>query len=325
MDDKSRHYEEGAVKVSGLLTPNGFPHRCPYQEHGASEKICKELTSNYQRNLAGCCGTQDSRAFAPCNSQFRKCHKCLLGGKGSKAGIVVDVKRGLCEDCVKAADNPDKAAGSAKPAYRPVPVPRRLAMDISAVSASRPSVATKTPLKSKLKPAEQKPVATMPVLPALGGLRAEWEPAKTAEPQAQPPAPAREQAEKISDVPESVIETCAARVPALSSRNQEILKAALAGKRSIEGLREGSFKVQFGDACNKLEIPKTRIKKGAHSRRNILRRVYARYEQLVAEGRLKPSSPKIDRQAELLGHFWKKGPKAQALILEFARNVKADG
>src|SRR3990167_6710758 len=114
--------EGGGLRMEGGTTPTSFPHRCPYQRFGASKNFCEETTASYQRNLAGCCGTNDSRAFAPCNSQWRKCVKCLSEGRGSKSNKVEDVARGLCEEHAEgeqtsAVSRPRQST----PAPKPVP------------------------------------------------------------------------------------------------------------------------------------------------------------------------------------------------------------
>ncbi len=93
-----------SAERSGGTTPGSFPHLCPYRPTGASREFCHEITSNLQRNMAGCCGTQDYRNFAPCNSSLRKCIRCL-STLGSKAKTVVDVKRGLCLEHSEEADH----------------------------------------------------------------------------------------------------------------------------------------------------------------------------------------------------------------------------
>ena len=107
--------DEGAVRVSGGTTPDAFPHLCPYQPKGAFREFCVETTSNYHRNMQGCCGTSDHRNFAPCNSKFRKCHVCLVRGEGKLNRPVVDRKRGLCLEHQEEADAP----ASPKPALKP--------------------------------------------------------------------------------------------------------------------------------------------------------------------------------------------------------------
>lgn len=87
---------EGPAQFVGGNTPTSVPHTCPYKLNGASEEDCEGLTTNYRRNLDGCCGTHDSRAFAPCNAHLRRCVKCLEEGKGVGAELMVDVLLGLC-------------------------------------------------------------------------------------------------------------------------------------------------------------------------------------------------------------------------------------
>lgn len=95
-DPSGEEVFEGPAHFSGDNKPTSFPHVCPYQLRGADRWFCNQTTINYQRNIAGCCGTQDSRGFGPCNSELRKCRACLADGAGAKASVVEDVHLGLC-------------------------------------------------------------------------------------------------------------------------------------------------------------------------------------------------------------------------------------
>lgn len=117
--------EELSAKAEGFDTPTGSPHLCPYRRQGADKRACLEMTTIYLRNLAACCGTQDSRDFGPCNFVHRKCVTCLADGKGAKANEVSDVRRGLCEDHLAAPE----PAEPPKLLVQIRPVPQRVVPD----------------------------------------------------------------------------------------------------------------------------------------------------------------------------------------------------
>ena len=318
--DKRIPASEQAEEVTpgqGADTPTGVPHRCPYAALGADKDFCLNLTANYNRNLSGCCGTNDSRNFGPCNFKWRKCFKCLAEGKGKNAGEVVDVARGLCQDHVDVSFR-QKPTTINEP-IRPLRVTRFNPPAFVSIPAERPKAQTfkvRQFVPAPKKPPEPKPV-TYSKPPAIPTIKFSSTAAK--------PKPVQARS-IITDVPESVIDECARRIPLLTSRFREIVRAALAGKRKLEGLTEGSFVVKFGDACNRIGLPKYGQGKGGVSRRTVLVKVMARYEQLVSENKIPESiRSAVEVNKELRSLLKDKTLEEKELIIEYARSLKADG
>jgi len=246
--------EGGLVKITGATTPTGFPHLCPYQPNGATVEVCKEFTSNYQRNLAGCCGTQDNRAFAPCNSQFRKRHKCLSEGKGSKAGLVVDIKRGLCEDCAQSAGKPPKAIARAPLVYVP---PKR--SDVSKPAwkpTPRPPVVAPVPVPV------QPPVKVVqiipPALPGADKLKAKFVEPKVLKP---PKVEVVQKQQPATPVPTKTMVNLvdlAKRINKLTHRRKVVLAEACERGNALAaealGLSKGSVKVYISKILTELTL-----------------------------------------------------------------------
>lgn len=322
MDDQTRvpELDDGRVRMTGGTLPGSFPHICPYRPQGADQDFCAETTSNLQRNKNGCCGTSDSRGFAPCNSRLRKCIACLLAGDGIKNKPVVDTKRGLCADHVQAADNPLPP----RPFYKPQPIVRRVAVDIGPVTRRpRPTFARAPAEQEKLRPPAfierlVKPYEPQPPAPVVKKVEEEPEvvvgesgepdvpsPEKTVEPPVEEVLPHDgEDSPPELLVPELVpaqllepaqVEEMARMVPDFSPRELEtclllVDKEVGAVAREL-GIRESGVINYMHMACRWWELPKDKPLE-PFDRLAALRTIMRRYKELEAEGCFtKPAPP----------------------------------
>ena len=332
--------EEGGVRMQGGTTPASFNHQCPYQQYGANKIFCEETTTNYQRNLAGCCGTSDSRNFAPCNSFLRRCVKCLSEGRGSKSNKVEDVARGLCEEHAGVGQN------SAVPKPRQITPPQVVRRAVSVLNSTpRPfkapmvdkprlpasatvvdtrlemmrnigskmaDVARRPPVVPIPPPSPPRPLARVerivpPVLSGVDKLEAKFVESKVPKPQV-----------------EFDVDACAKRVSSLSARNREILGDVSQGRKPV-GLTDDSLKSILSAIATSLGIPKTNRYEG-FDRRGAVLRVWARHKELLVSKQgnnrgLLESVPTRDQERELMRVFQSKNPHQRDLILKYARSI----
>jgi len=275
--------------MEGGTTPTSFPHRCPYQRFGASKNFCEETTASYQRNLAGCCGTNDSRAFAPCNSQWRKCVKCLSEGRGSKSNKVEDVARGLCEEHAEGAQT-SAVSRPRQSTPAPKPVPRVVVAILTQPKVRVAASATETEARlevmrnigKNMQPASPKPCPVPPVVyvppkrPEVS--KPAWKPA----PKSVVAAPVQK-----APVPQLDIDACAARFSTLTNRDRRVVAAVMSDGRKIAHVRlqmkRNSLDATLSTICTKLGIPKSN-RYVFYDRAGALRQVWLRYQDIGRVG-----------------------------------------
>lgn len=277
MDNQTRKPEAsdgGLVKIVGGTAPNEFPHVCPYQPAGAARTFCADMTSNFQRNKGGCCGTADYRSFAPCNSVLRKCLVCLLDGKGANARTVVDVRRGLCAEHKEAAD-------AAAPAPSPVLQPRRYAVQsdipIRTTRKPRPEWAKPAPVAAK---GPTEPEVSKPAL--VRSVEVNPGPKPAAPPKDALPAPPPGEL-----LTQHQIKEMAARVSRLGRREMQVIVELLDQSYEVVaqklGLHTSAVVTYMHSACRRLGIPRSN-RFVAYDRLGAVRLVVARYKQLATKG-----------------------------------------
>ena len=259
--------------MEGGTTPTSFPHRCPYQRFGASKNFCEETTASYQRNLAGCCGTNDSRAFAPCNSQWRKCVKCLSEGRGSKSNKVEDVARGLCEEHAEGAQTSAVSRPrQSTPAPKPVPkvVVAILTQPKIRVAASATETETRLEvmrnISKNMQPASPKPCPVPPVVyvppkrPEMS--KPAWKPALkpvvVAPVQNSAQLPVKKELVVLPILPDIELADLARRIDKLTHRRKVVLaemyEKGHASAAEALGLSEGSVKVYLSKILTDLTL-----------------------------------------------------------------------
>jgi len=81
------------------------------------------------------------------------------------------------------------------------------------------------------------------------------------------------------------VDACARKIPKLSERQQHIMLAGSDGRRALPDLPAESFRVKFGQAYRQIGITKD-LGLGKLERHALIRKVYARFEELVAQGEL---------------------------------------
>lgn len=322
---------EGVLQMLGDDHPTSKTHRCPYQPNGADEKICSELTSNYQRNKAGCCGTSDHRAFPPCNSVRRKCVDCLADGMRERANTVCDPKTGLCEEHKELAQKTvlrpqvqvqrhvPRLALRAEPTYRP--------------TAPKPPVAQPSVVAKPLP--DEKPVFKSPAKPSPTVKKVSAQVPKGAEVKK---AAVVEQAlaapVKSPELPVFDFEAGVQKMSKLSKREMEVVVAVLENKE-LAGITKASLAAWVSGICTRLGIPTTN-RHEAYDRRGALRQIFIRHSSFQSEGKVEsktqePQEPKTIRtnigssgkeeeEQALLARFRKLRDEDRALVLTYVRS-----
>lgn len=284
---------DGRVVMQGGTGPADFPHKCPYRVHGADKPTCVETSSNYQRNLAGCCGTSDSRGYAPCNAYLRKCHRCLAEGKGSKANQVnpEHIRSGLCEEHAIAALAPPKPA--VKPRY--VPTGPKVT-DMPRLAPTTPKAPVMPRIEAMQTPA---PAVPRPVVPAPAPKTVPAVVAPVVQKQSEPQRPVREVV--LVSMPRTPLKM-AAPVDAYQARYERIarefdvdkavqrlkrltitrldLARRLAAGEVVSSVNAKSMPSIKSSLCSHVGIPKMTGHGGLSYRMRLLRKAVERYDEL---------------------------------------------
>lgn len=266
----------------GSVQPSGFPHICPYRQSGMEISDCIETSGrSIPLNQGACCGTQRGAIrFAPCNSQARRCIKCLeVGRRGSKANVVKDPATGRCEE--HSLDGAGTSQGSsllaqqrtarlAAFALRDVTTaPRGLGGPGFQKTVSNGSVHHDGAAKTS-------PTGASTVLDTVPATK------NAQVPQERKPAPAPVQATKnareVLEVDESIIAAGIASVKKLTPRELELFKHSTEGATNADlaartRSTEGAVSVAMVDVFKKLGLGNVSRK----TKRGILVQIRNRY------------------------------------------------
>jgi|GEM_PF-3602072 len=277
MDEPASPEQEEIPPYQVADTPDCELHECPYAAHGADKEFCLSLTTNYNRNLNGCCGSNDSRGFGPCSSKWRKCFKCVGEGKGKNADEVVDVDRGLCQSHL------DVSSDQKPNLYvRPLSVARLTPSRVAPKRVDKPKVRivkVREFVPAAKKPPEPSPKPDPKPEPILK-LETESKSEPIADP--KPVAP-------LSAMSEFDLNQCVQKYRELTELNKKSLGFLLRGE-PVPSWGPKSTKTKKSELCTMVGIPKG--KPGGQDRLELVRRVVARVEEI--ESGQTPSPAKAD-------------------------------
>jgi hypothetical protein len=214
----------------------------------------------------------------------------------------------------------------------PASTPKFLSNKPGAMTASMPAIRRQPKKEEPRGPtairseAAEEPKVTTVVVPKDSFLAGHFGLADkpTAKPVKIPARPVDVAKVQEPSVSEADLDSCARKIPWFTERDREIARDLAKGKKPTN-LSQTSLPAKVSELCTRVGIPKT----NCHERFNrlgALKQVWARYEELVAEGNLPARYPSAkERMLELQHLFVRTSPEEQLGILKYVRSLKPGG